>query len=143
MEQSDCKNCNGSYASCQCGSYVPVGKTPLDDPIVTNSKGGKGSKIYGKMSEVPPLALLEVAKVMAEGAERYPREADGTPNWHKVGCIENLDHGMEHVANFVRIRNTVRWGDSQDHKDNCMKTELSHAACRLLMALEQLIRGEM
>ena len=108
---------------------------PPDDPIVTNAKGGKGSKIYGKMSEVPPLALLEVAKVMAEGEARYPREADGTPNWHRVGCIENLDHGMEHVANFIAARNC--------YAEQVVPDELSHAACRILMALEQLIRGEM
>jgi len=116
--------------------------TDIHDPIVTNAKGGKGSKIYGKMSEVPPLALLEVAKVMAEGAERYPRESDGTPNWHRVGCIENLDHGMEHVAKAIDLRNCGIDVEAKAVHDP-MRGELSHAACRLLMALEQLIRGEM
>ena len=134
-----CTGCLNAVQDCACD---PVSVVPCVDPvvkgsdhIVTNAKGGKGSKIYGKMSEVPPLALLEVAKVMAEGAERYPREADGTPNWHKVGCIENLDHGMEHVANFIAARNC--------YAEQVVPDELSHAACRILMALEQLIRGEM
>jgi len=41
--------------------------------IVTNEQGGKQSKIEGKPTEFPPMAFLEVAKVMGIGSERYPR----------------------------------------------------------------------
>jgi len=102
--------------------------------IVTNEQGGKQSKIDSKMTEVPPIGLLEVAKVMSEGLEVYPREANGTPNWHKIDCCSNLDHGIEHIANFLAERNKA------NRSKNLMREELSHAAARLLMALEQFIR---
>ena len=105
--------------------------------IITNDKGGKQSKIAGQPTELPPLAIIEVSKVMAVGAERYPREADGSPNWHKIGCFSNLDHCIEHAFNFLAERNKP----PQDKAK--MLEELSHTAARSLMALEQFLRKEM
>ena len=117
---------------------------PPDDPIVTNAKGGKGSKIYGTMSEVPPVGFREVARVMAEGVVKYPREDDGSPNWHKVGCIEEVDHALEHALNFLELRNEPYMiHDSDGALTPEARMQLSHAATRMVMALEQLIRGEM
>ena len=102
--------------------------------IETNKRGGKQSKIKGKMTEVPPLALIEVSIVMAIGAKNCPREKDGTPNWHKINCYSNIDHSLEHVANFTAE------GNKSDRDKKYMREELSHYAARALMALEQFLR---
>jgi|GEM_PF-5527826 len=107
-----------------------------DAPIIANERGGKQSQIHGTPTEIPPLAFIEVAKVMGLGASRYPREADGTPNWHRISCLSNLDHGLEHIFNFLAERN------HPDSSPEIMLEELSHAAARLCMALEQYLRGD-
>jgi len=107
-----------------------------EEPIVTNARGGKQSAIEGKPTEFPPLAFKEVSVVMGQGSERYPREADGTPNWHKIDCFSNLDHGLLHIMNFLAERNRP------DRDLDKMQEELSHAAARLNMALEQWLRAD-
>ena len=110
-----------------------------DEPVIeTNARGGKQSKIKGRMTEVPPLALIEVSAVMALGAKNYPREADGTPNWYNISCSENLDHAMEHVANYLAMRNCIDIVRDPEP----MREELSHATARMMMAMEQFIREE-
>lgn len=105
--------------------------------IETNERGGKQSKIKGRMTEIPPEALLEASKVMGEGSKAYPREDDGTPNWHKIDCYSNLDHALEHAFNFLAMRN------APDRSPESMLEELSHFAARALMSLEQFIREEL
>ena len=105
--------------------------------IISNERGGKQSAIKGKMTEVPPLALLELSKVMGLGSETYPRESDGTPNWYKIGCYSNLDHGLEHAINFLIEHN------KPDADQVYMLEELSHLAARSMMALEQFIRRDL
>ena len=124
------------------GVDSPVIET--EDAIETNERGGKQSKIKGRMTEVPPLALIEVSAVMAEGASNYPRNEDGTPNWHSIDCASNLDHAMEHVANFLAERNKPKLeGYAGRYADQAvLREELSHAASRMMMALEQFIREE-
>jgi len=114
------------------------------EEIIENSKGGKQTKIDGKMTEVPPEALLLISSVMGEGSVRYPREENGSPNWYKISCMSNLDHAMRHAAIFLRYRNElglvpeeVRNSMLQD-----MREELSHFAARAMMALEQWERDE-
>jgi hypothetical protein len=103
--------------------------------IITNEAGGKQSKIESRITEVPPLALKEVGKVMGLGAENYPREIDGSPNWYKIDCSSNLDHALEHLANFLEERNC-----GQDTDEEYMREELSHFTARAMMAMEQFIR---
>ena len=107
---------------------------PTPDPshIVTNEKGGKQSKIDGRMTEVPPLALKEVSKVMGLGSVRYPREADGTPNWHRIDSTSNLDHALLHATHYLAERNLPTKVQDLDR----LREELSHFAARALMALE-------
>ena len=115
---------------------------PSVGDIVTNEQGGKGSLIRGKMSEVPPLALIAVSEVMATGASRYPRETDGTPNWYRVSIIENCDHAGEHLVNFFAEVNkpTLHQSESRQRSPRLMREELSHAAARIMMAMEQFER---
>ncbi len=102
--------------------------------IITNEKGGKQSAIKGRMTEIPPLALIEVSKVMGLGLTNYPREADGSPNWHKIDSLSNLDHALEHAFNFLEERN------KPNRNADFMREELSHFAARALMAMEMLIK---
>jgi hypothetical protein len=104
------------------------------DEIITNEQGGKQSKIAGMMTEVPPLGLIEVSKVMALGSKNYPREADGTPNWHKIDCRSNFDHSLEHAFNFLAEAN------KPDRDVAVLRDELSHYAARSLMAMEMFIK---
>jgi len=100
--------------------------------ITINEKGGKASKIKGRPTELPPIALLELSKVFSEGEEEYPRDGN-VPNWYNLDCYENLNHSGEHLLNFLAERNTA-------HRNDVMLEELSHFAARALMALEQFIR---
>ena len=104
------------------------------DKIITNEAGGKQSKIKGMMTEIPPLALIEVSEVMGLGFTNYPREADGTPNWHKIDAMSNLDHALEHASNFLAERN------KPDRDTGAMREELSHFAARALMSMEMFIK---
>lgn len=105
--------------------------------VAANEAGGKQTKIESMITEVPPLALKEVGKIMGLGATNYPREEDDTPNWHKIDCFSNLDHALEHVANFLILRNAPR--DDASELDE-QREELGHATARMMMAMEQFIR---
>ncbi len=102
--------------------------------IETNEKGGKQSKIKGMATEIPPLAMIELSKIMGEGSIAYPREGDGSPNWHKIDSYSNLDHALEHAFNFLVERN------SPESSIACMRQELGHFAARATMALEMFIK---
>jgi nucleoside 2-deoxyribosyltransferase len=104
--------------------------------IVTNKQGGKQSAITGKMTEVPPIALLAISEVMGKGSEVYPRETDGSPNWHRIDSKSNLDHALEHAARFMEVCNRVPGSGL----DALAFEELSHFAARAMMALEMYIK---
>jgi len=137
----------------RAGDFIPdclwLGKTKekkMSEEIIVNSKGGKQSKIFGRITEVPPIALRIVSGVMAEGRIKYPREEDGSPNWYKISCLSNLDHAGEHLENFLTLRNGGPRVDGNGNDDypadeleklDWMSEELSHFAARAMMALEQ------
>ena len=102
--------------------------------IETNAQGGKQSKIEGKCTEIPPLAMIELSKVMGLGSVNYPREADLSPNWHRIDSFSNLDHCLEHVFNFLAERN------KPDRNIEYMREELSHCLARAAMAMEMFIK---
>lgn len=89
----------------------------MPDTITTNSRGGKQSHLDGRCDLLPALGVLDVAKVVALGAERY-----APFNWHDISVAEHLNHALTHLMHHVA-------GDEgEDH--------LAHAGCRLLFALE-------
>lgn len=88
-----------------------------DAATVTNEQGGKQSGLPGRCDCLPPLAVLDVARVLKHGTEKY-----GKDNWHKIGVDEHLDHMLHHA--FAHLA-----GDAADN-------HLGHMACRALMALE-------
>lgn len=89
-----------------------------DAPAETNAAGGRQSASPYRSDLLPPHALLAVAEVLAEGAAKY-----GDRNWHKIAVSDHLNHAMTHLL-------ALQAGDGSD-------AHLEHAACRLLMALDQ------
>lgn len=106
--------------------------------VETNEQGGRQSRIAGDMTEVPPIGLLIVSRVMEEGQQKYPREKDGTPNWHRINWQSNLKHGLKHAADFLVARNHP----DRDRMLPAMVEELAHMAARALMALERFVVEE-
>jgi Domain of unknown function (DUF5664) len=58
-----------------------------------------------------------LAQVLKDGADKY-----GPDNWRKIGRADHLNHCLAHI--FAHLA-----GDSGDE-------HLTHAACRLLFAME-------
>jgi len=88
-----------------------------DAPVIVTSGGGKHAASPYAFELVPPVALFEVARTLADGARKY-----GIDNWRGVPIADQLGHALQHVYGYLA-------GDvSDDH--------LAHAACRILFALE-------
>lgn len=109
------------------GKQVPPLKSvDIDGPkigdVVANEYGAKQTKIAGDYTLLPPLALKEVAIVLEEGAAKY-----GVGNWEKLSIDEVLNHVYAHLIEYGQKANTE---------------DLSHAACRILMALQLQIEQE-
>lgn len=88
-----------------------------DAPMVTNEAGGKQSHVPYRMDLVPADALLDVAKVLSEGAVKY-----GENNWKLISINEHINHVLSHL--YVYLADDT----SDDH--------LSHAVCRAMFALQ-------
>lgn len=104
----------------ECSRYVTSelvreGLSP-DTPTHTNEKGGMQSAIPYAFHLLDANALLDIAKVFAEGAEKYARD-----NWRKITCEEHINHIMTHLWAALS-------GDKQDD-------HLEHAGARVIMAL--------
>lgn len=84
-----------------------------DDP-----DNGVQSLIGYRFSLIPPFGITSVAMTMAEG-ERKGYKNQG---WQVLGIDTHLDHAMGHIMAHMM----------GDRKEN----HLSHAACRILMALD-------
>jgi hypothetical protein len=114
-ELCDCGNCR---AHCTCIQAVAIDGVGPEAPVVTNEQGGKqSSSPYSLIKSFPCRGVLEVAKVVKTGLERYAPD-----NWRKIPRVDHLNHAIAHI--FAHGA-----GDTQDD-------HLAHAACRLLMALE-------
>lgn len=87
---------------------------------------------FGKpiLGAVPAWAELEIAKVLAFGAQKYSRG-----NWAKV---ENLQERYMDAA--LRHLNAVRRGESLD--DESGLHHLAHAACCVLFMLDDDLRSK-
>jgi 5'(3')-deoxyribonucleotidase len=88
----------------------------VDDDVVTNENGAKQSRIEGRYDLMPALALKEIAKVLADGADKY-----GEDNWKGLSIDEINNHTFAHLLDYQQDANT---------------DDLSHAGCRILMALQ-------
>lgn len=90
-----------------------VGK---DAPTVTNAKGGSQSEVLYRLDLVDPKVILEVARVLKEGADKY-----GEENWRLIDTKDHLNHLLIHTYAYLA-------GDKSDK-------HLSHIICRAIFAL--------
>lgn len=97
--------------------YKPIieGVSP-DAPIIYNEKGGGQSDSPYRLDLVDPKAILDISKVLKEGADKY-----GENNWKKISIEDHLNHLLVHVYAHLA-------GDKSDK-------HLAHAACRAIFAL--------
>ena len=105
--------------------FVPIRRRPSslipgvgpDAPIITNDDGGRHSAIPFRFDLLPPIGVLEVARIMHAGNESH-----GKDRWRAVPLAEQINHALMHLYAYLA-------GDrTEDH--------LGHAACRTLMAKE-------
>lgn len=95
------------------------------EEMSTNANGGKQHKRPFRCQAIPPKAALEIGKVRYIGFNEYGYEDD---NYKLIDANEHLGRALRHI--FLAL-------DGEDRRDN-----LSHAATRLLFALEQEIESE-
>lgn len=92
-------------------SYIASPDAPTD----TNSNGGSQSLIEARFDLIDARALLEVAKVLYQGAKKY-----GADNWRLIPVEDHINHNIMHAYAYLS-------GDrSDDH--------LSHMTCRSIFA---------
>ena len=95
---------------------IKVAKQSVEDEVITNANGAKQSKINGRFDLLPSLAVKEVAMVLAEGEAKY-----GKDNWKGLSIDEINNHVYNHLLDYQQEPNLE---------------DLSHAATRILMALQ-------
>jgi hypothetical protein len=105
------------------------------DDIRMGPSGGKQSAIKAWPTEVPAAAILEVAEIMQQGAQKY-----GSKNWWQISVKSELDHAMKHLLGFLAMNDFVHANPTVQIPHDKMKQELGHAAARILMALDQWLR---
>lgn len=96
-------------------NYEVVEGVGKDAPTVVNEKGGRQSKVLYRFDLLDPLAMFEMTKVLAVGAEKY-----GEDNWRKISIEDHLNHLIIHAYAYLA-------GDKSDE-------HLSHIMCRAMFA---------
>lgn len=91
-----------------------------DQPMVTRENGAKESASPYRFDILPPLAIADVAEVMAVGAIKY-----GIDNWKSLPAESHLNHAMQHI--FAYIAGDTQEGDVIEHA--------RHVATRILFWL--------
>lgn len=100
-----------------------------DEPTVTNAWGGKQAESAYAFHLCDPDAMLAMAEVMKQGAEKYERD-----NWRKLPAEEHFNHMVIHWYAWLK-------GDRTDD-------HLAHMLTRAMMcyatarAEERGMRGE-
>ena len=96
-----------------------------DGLIHTNDQGGRQHARPYRMQAIPPKAILEVGKVRYIGHETLGYEDD---NYKKIDKEDHIGRALTHLFAYLS-------GDTSNE-------HLSHAACRILFALEMEIEDQ-
>lgn len=86
-----------------------------DAPVVTNEHGGSQSALPARFDLFDGAAMLGMARVLHEGAEKY-----GAHNWRNIPIDDHLNHLLMHTFAYLSGDN------SDDH--------LTHIMCRAMFA---------
>ena len=100
-----------------------VGK---DAPVVTLECGVQQSAIPARMELIDPLAIIDLGKVLMEGAAKYGESKRGE-GWYKIPTANHLNKALIHIYAYLA-------GDTSDD-------HLGHAQCRVHMALATHLAG--
>lgn len=97
-------------------TYADLAELVANEEIHTNEKGGKQSYTPACFDLLPPEAIATVAIVLGHGAAKY-----GANNWRNIDVADHVNHALQHLFSYLSCPN---------------EEDLSHAATRLLFALE-------
>lgn len=109
-----CPDCGRPHASPTC----PVLARPAD-------VGSKDDSGKARTDLLPVAALVEVSRVFEFGAGKY-----GEYNWKGLSVSRLYGAALRHL---------FAWWRGQDDDDETGRSHLAHAACCVLMALEQML----
>ena len=109
---------------------------------MATNKLKKYNKGKPPVSKLPPLALLETAKVMGAGSAKYDDPDDRTPNFYNFaaagdGVMIYVDAALRHLLKHVFLYNYHYQDVPRDHEDGTI--HLANAAASVLIALELLL----
>lgn len=99
-------------------AWIPISTINgvAEEEMVSNSLGGKQSKLDYRFDLIDTKAIFALANVLHTGEVRY-----GKDNWRKIDAESHLNHALSHIYAHLA-------GDKQDD-------HLSHGFCRLMMAI--------
>lgn len=106
-----------------CGESVPE-KSYIEQKELLMEEGKKYDGGKPRMDLLPPNAIMEVAKVLAFGAEKYAPE-----NWRKLEDLQNRYTGAS-------LRHVFAHMDKERLDKETHLSHLAHAICCLLFKLE-------
>jgi hypothetical protein len=106
-----------------CGESVPQ-KSYIEQKELLMEEGKKYDGGKPRMDLLPPNAIMEVAKVLAFGAEKYAPE-----NWRKLEDLQNRYTGAS-------LRHVFAHMDKERLDKETHLSHLAHAICCLLFKLE-------
>lgn len=106
-----------------------------DHKVEVNNLGGRQSLLEESYYLLDPKALREIARVLYLGNKRY-----GPCNWRAISEYDHINHALAHVVNAMELLG-IPHVDEAPAGDRSIVEHLSHAACRLFMALAVYLQG--
>jgi hypothetical protein len=91
---------------------------------LANRADSHQSRSDSRADLLPPSAVLRITEILKQGAEVY-----GVDNWKKINPRIHVGRALVHM---------LKWMEGKD----CTEDHLSHAATRLLFALDLQVAGE-
>ena len=94
-----------------------------EEPVITNEAGGKQHQTGTRAQALFPNALIELSKLRYQAKFEMGYDDE---NYKLIPADEHIGRALNHIFTYLAGK-----GDA--------KEELTHAACRVLMALEEVL----